>query len=394
MTQRRRGTRPARRSSHPVRGGRRLDAIAWIWIGAGALLVIVAVLVGFGYYREYYVPPRETVLEVGDRDFKMSYFADRMRYLIADSVARGSSAPTADAPQQTLESLEHDEIIRQLGPQYGLEATDEEIDEALRRKVALLTGRLPPEGSPTPTPAGTAEPTATPVPGVGATGTPSATATPNDELFATEEEFESALEDVKDQTHLSDEELREIIHAEVLLQKLSDQLRAELPQSMEQVQMYVIAAPNRQVADQAKQRLDAGEDFLTVAEEVSPESLPPLDPAAPSAPATSDESGAGTTPPPARQAPDWLIADQINMIFREAAFNSPIGTYTDVIPSDRGFAILYIIGREDRPLDETQQNFLLTRALEDWFNQREGEILVRRHLDNDKSEWVLDEVFG
>ncbi len=152
-------------------GGRRLSPNAVVWLGAAALFLLVGALLAGGYYSEYYVPPRRTALEVGDRDFKMSYVADRMRYFLLDRAVQGQSASPTDSPRQTVEQLEREEILRQLGPADGLEATDTEIDDALRTRVAELTGLGTPP--PTPTPSPTADPSAT--------GEPTASPTPSPE---------------------------------------------------------------------------------------------------------------------------------------------------------------------------------------------------------------------
>lgn len=390
---------------------RRFSPTALVWIAATALFVVVGGLLAFGYYIDSYLPPRRTALEVGDRDFKMSYLADRMRYLVLDTAIQGFPPPTSDAPRLTVERLEREELLRQFGPDDGLTATEAEIDEALRAKVALLTGRGQgnvPEGSEAPaapeaeTPGGSA--TATPPPDgtptgdatAGATATappgdstatplesvspsPTATATATVAPFASDDEFEDALDELKDRTGLSEDELREIVRAEVILRKLEERLRTEVAEALPQVQILSIIVPTREEAEEVVTRVDAGENFEEIQRSLNPDSAP--------TPATPPEGPRDDIP--------WVTRDMLLDAFADAVFETPVGGRTEIIASDRGFAIIQVVAKEDnRPLDEEQVRFYVAGLADDWFEMQSERVEIRRHLDADRIEWAIEEVFG
>lgn len=360
-------------------GGRRLSPNGVVWLGAAALFLLVGALLAGGYYTEYYVPPRRTALEVGDRDFKMSYVADRMRYFLLDRAAQGQSASPSDSPRQTVEQIEREELLRQLGPADGLEATDAEIDDTLRTRVAELTGLGTPPPTPSPSPAAdpsaTGEPAASPTPRPAATSVPTATPPP----FADEASFEAALSELLDRTKLSRDELRDIVKAEVLLAKLRERLRGEVAPTRPQVQILTLLLPTQRDADAAVARLEAGQRFEDIQRELDPDAPPAL---------AGDASGP-------RDDLQWLTREMLLSPFAEPVFATPAGEVTGILPSDRGFAIVKVVARDDdRALDETQTALYVDTLVDEWFTEQRAKVEVQSRLDADRIEWVIDEVLG
>ncbi len=385
-----------RRRSGRVPDSRRgqFNPAVWLWIGAGVLFLAVLGLIGAGLYSRYYVPPRETVLTVGERDYSMSYFVKRLRYYLTDSATVNFSISAFDAPNAVLANMEQDALLLASADADGLTVADDEVKDRLRDNVARLSGadlELPDimeiTATPTATPAANASPAATATTEATPSAVPAATETPaptpSPFAFSSDKDYQDALKKVWDRTGLSEDELREIARAEVLREKLGDKLTTQLPATVLQSQLDVIFVEDKAAADGAKTRLDAGELFVQVQADVSPQTLlPPVGTTAPDTPAAEVE----------RQDLPWVIKEMLLGSFQEPVLSTPVGSYTQVIVTDRGSAIVKVRSREERALDDTQREFLLGDALDNWFELRRGAIAVQRFLDSEKTVWALDRV--
>ena len=371
-----------------------LNPAVWLWIGAGVLFLAVLGLIGAGLYSRYYLPPRETVLTVGERDYSMSYFVKRLRYYLTDAATVGRSISVFDAPNAVLANMEQGALLLASADAEGLTVADDEARDRLRENVARLSGadlELPDitemTATPTATPAANASPAATattettPSPAPAGTETPAPTPSPF--AFSSDKDYQDALKKVRDRTGLSEDELREIARAEVLREKLGDKFKTQLPATVLQSQLDIIFVEDKAAADGAKTRLDAGELFVQVQADVSPETLPP-----PVGETVPDTAAAEVE----RQELSWVIKEMLLGPFQEPVFSTPVGSYTQVIVTDRGSAIVKVRSREERALDDTQREFLLGDALDNWFELRREAIAVQRFLDSEKTAWALDRV--
>lgn len=376
MTRRRARPTAVRPQRRALPRDRRLDPAAWLWIAAGALFLVVGALVGAGLYTRYYVPPRETVLQVGDHKFQMGYFADRLQYYMTTAASEGRAASTAEAPNAVLNEMEREELLRQFADKEGLSVSDSEVDTAFRQKISDISGRSVPPAAPTDTPTATpaaeaaaAPSDASPSPTASPSSTASATAAPTPTpIFTTEDDYRNSLKDTVKKTRLSENEIREIARAEQLEKKLQDKLTTTLPAQVPQAQLDVIfvSSADRAKIDAAKKRLDAGEPFATV------------------------QADAGGTPQP----PTWVVKEMLLDPFQGSAFSTPVGAYSDIIATDRGYGIVRVIAREERPLEAPQREFLLRDSVDKWMADRGNDVTVKRLLNAKKTQWALDKLKG
>jgi len=103
-----------------------------IIFGSG-ILIIVAVLaiVGVGVYNQWYIseykPLRETVIEVNDTKFDMDYYVKMLKYY-------GGSMPIEQmefVADEVVTVIERNELIRQEAMELGITVSDEEVDKEL-----------------------------------------------------------------------------------------------------------------------------------------------------------------------------------------------------------------------------------------------------------------------
>jgi hypothetical protein len=102
-------------------------------IGIGAVLISVVIgIVAFGFYQEFYRPPRVWAGSVNNVEFSMGDLVSRIRVLQGVSRYQGGRVDLSTVPFEYLQNLINAEILRQASPQLGIAPTDAEIVEELR----------------------------------------------------------------------------------------------------------------------------------------------------------------------------------------------------------------------------------------------------------------------
>ena len=131
-----------------------------------------------------------------------------------------------------------------------------------------------------------------------------------------------------------------------------------------------------------KSRLEAGEDFDTLAEELSQHEW-------------SKEKGGDL---------DWVTKDMISSAFGEFVFNTEleINTLSEPIRDETawtkgGYWLLKVIDEDDnKEIGEDDRNFLKAKALDEWvsslWDNPENE--VDSYLDDEKKIWAIEKVIG
>lgn len=104
-----------------------------VGIGAFLLAVIFGVTL-FGYYREFYRPPRIWAGSVNDVEFTMGDLVQRIRVLQGVNRYQGGRVDLSTVPFEYLQNLINAEILRQEAPGLGIKPSGEVIDAALRRQ--------------------------------------------------------------------------------------------------------------------------------------------------------------------------------------------------------------------------------------------------------------------
>ena len=212
---------------------RRRQRIA-ITLGA-VLILIVATIIGWGYYQEFYRPPRELAGQIRDVRFTMGDLVDRIRVLQGRNRYRGGRVDLSTVPFEYLQDMLQAEILRQAAPGLGFSVTEEDIDARLRRQF-LPT---PPEGQEV-------------------------------DAGQLDQEYENAFAQFRTATGLSEEEYRVLVEEELLRNYLFSFINASIPDEMEQVEVaWIRLELDGPVAPEEVRTRLARADFATVAAEVS-----------------------------------------------------------------------------------------------------------------------------
>lgn len=355
-----------RRSVRAVRGVRRADrndstpqedskAVAerrhrrtGVGIGAAFLIVIVGV-VAFGYYQEFYKPPRVWAGSVNDVEFSMGDLVQRIRVLQGVNRYQGGQVNLSTVPFEYLQNLINAEILRQQSSRLGIDITDEDIEQELRRLFVP-----------------TAEPGQETDPG------------------QLEREFRDNYGSYLTATGLSDGEYRVIVEEQLSISTLAFLLSQEIESPRQQVEIQWIQLPldSDILPNDVLQRLE-NEDFTRVAQELN---------------TPSQFAGSNGY---VGWVPQGAFPDLDDTIFgNEEEGVEPLvpGTIGEPVFSSDGFFLVKVLSSpEERELEDRMVLKLTVEAVDAW--QRDAlelgtsQGLVRMNFNSKLYEWVTDQVF-
>ena len=284
--------------------------------------------------------------------------------------------------QSTLDYLIADIIIQREAETRGITVSDEEIDKALKdyfgyypngtpttapTSVALPTSTLNPTQlvlvppTPTSSPTPTAEvttPTITVTQTVG-TPTPTTVITPTSTAptstprptpteytqSAYEKDFQTFISNIHQFVNISEADLRWIYRMQLLRQKVTDAITADLSRDQDQVWARQILVTDQTQAQSIYARLENGGDFETIASEVY------------SGTGTANNGDLG-----------WFGLGTLESAAEKVVWNLQIGQYSEPIQTSSGWVIYQVLGHEVRALSDSQFQQLKQTTFQDWLN--------------------------
>jgi len=150
----------------------------------------------------------------------------------------------------------------------------------------------------------------------------------------------------------------------------------ERDEEADRVHVQAILLGSEAEAQDALSRLDAGEDFATLATELSQDMA-----------SRGDGGDMG-----------WVASDELDVKFSEFINNSAIGEISQPIKDDRvktlgGYWLVKVVGREaDRQIDEADREQLKKQALDAWVGSLwdDPDNLVEDYLDSQTMLWAIN----
>ncbi|MEX2225122.1 MAG: peptidylprolyl isomerase [Dehalococcoidia bacterium] len=283
----------------------------------GVILVAAVGFIGFGYWYTEVRPDSRTVLKADDAEVTFAAMKRRMKYEYSLNPQQFSQFISI-LPDVSYESLlsELTLVLRAEG-ELGITATPEEIDAQLRRRLGVQPG-------------------------------------------AGQREFIDSFRDALDESGLKESEYRRIAHADVLLNKIREKFTAELPATVPQSKVEMISATEIEAANQARERVVAGQDWATVAREVSKE-------------VGVQENGGQY---------DYQPDGGLNDIVNGFAFEAEPGEISEPLSSPQGqppFYIVRVVDRSEQPLRDEQKVPYVSGLYEQWLIATQAKMNVERH---------------
>lgn len=350
-----------------------------VYVIFGVTAAAVILVLGYGFYQEYIVKPSSPVALVNGQPISTRDYQAMVQYRrfdlgsqIAVLQAQLSSIdPTVEAQQflvqylqqqiqqlqgqqltlstQVLDDMIDAELIRQEAVKRGITVTDGEVQEEIERQFGYE------RNPPTPTP------TATPItPTVAITVTPVPTTPP-----MTEEQFQKNYSEyvlaLRSNARFSETAFRKLFELSLYQQKLQESLAEEVPTTDEQVRARHILVETEEEAQGVLERLEAGEDFAALANELS------QDPG-------SEDGDLG-----------WFPRGQMVSEFEEVAFGLQPGDTSEPVKTTFGYHIIQVLERDtNHALDEATLEQRRASALLDWLAEQNQSGAVERFWSSDK----------
>ena len=296
--------------------------------GITALVVLAAAaLIAFGYYWSEVRPRNRTVLEA--EGTKVSYSAMKRRMTFELFANPAFQQTPAALPEATYENLLTElTLIHRADDELGVTYTEDEFNEQLRERVGVAKDA-------------------------------------DDATFT--ERFRSALSS----SGLKESEYRRLVQAELLEEKVRAKFEAEAPATIPQARIEVIQTETQEAAQQAINRINAGEEFGAVARELSKE------------PDVSTTGGLkpfgaeGTFPPS----------------YDELVFTQPVGELSAPIQSAaEAWHVVRVVERSEQPLTEGQKPTYVTERYVDWLRETQGKMTIVDKWDTEDQNSALVEV--
>jgi len=372
-----------------------------LYIALGAVALLIAFVLGVGYYRENYGKLDSPITTVNGVNFTVRDYQTRLKFESSNLLAQYQSVlnnlqtvqsdpslafikPSLQQQQQqiaqqivtlprtSLENMIDDEIVRQEAVKRNITLTQDEIDRQVELDFGYQRATPTPTAGPSPTPTTTLTPaptstvarTPTPSPSSTRPVTPTTptltpTAGPTETPFPTStpltfqgflDQKKQGLDNLQKNVGMSEAQYRQYVETRLLRTKLQEQLAAQVLTTAEQIQARHILLKTFADAAQAKARLDKGEDFAKVAADVSDD--------------TGTKNSGGDL--------GWVARGQLVSEFEDAAFALPINQVSQPVTSTFGVHLIQVTAHEqNRPLDQTALRQKQSQAFTDWLqNQR------------------------
>ena len=318
-----------------------------ITIGAMLILAIFAIIL-VGYYREFYEPPRVTAGEIRGVEFSMGDLVERIRVLQGLNRYQGGQVDLSTVPFEYLQGLLNAEILRQAAPGLGINATEEDIDEEIRRRFYPNI----PEGQTT-------------------------------DPGQLDQEFQNTYQNFLTQVRLSEDEYRVLVQEGLHQLELTLYLGADIPDSLEQVEVEWIRLDFQTQLDvqEVRDRLD-NEDFAVVASEVgNPVGF------------ANQEGVVGWVPQGAFPSLDDVLfggEGEENQALAVDAISDPIFIQEGI------YIVHKLSGPEEHELDGLMRFKLNQELVKLWQNEQLGrgsdEGWLKINFDSARYAWVADQV--
>ncbi len=292
--------------------------------------------------RDYYTSLR---MELDPTDPNTSFMLEYLNGQIRQIESMLSDTYAMMLGKEVLDRMAQEEILRQEAARRGITVSSEEVDRAIEEQfgydrdaamAALLTPTV------VPTAPVTAETTLT------ATATPEPTPLPKEEF---DRRYQEYVKTYLKPSGLSEAQFRAMVEASLLYDKLQQAMAAELPQTMEQVQIRYLSFSTQEEAGKVAERLGMGkgEKWEDIAAEIK----------------ADQESTAHAS------EPEWVtkgfLAEQFGEEAASTVWETPVQQYTAPLAGTDGrWYIVQVMGREVRELESWLRSYEEQRVFQEW----------------------------
>lgn len=264
--------------------------------------------------------------------------------------------------EQALDQLVQESLVRQEAERRGIVVTPDGVQQAIEQYFGYDRNPATPTPQPTATPPLTPTQVLTPTP----TAVPLPTPTP-----MTEEDFLRLYATYRNETlkplGISEQQYRSWIEAMLLLDKLMEQMSAEVPAVAEQVKLRLLSGEGEEQANELAARWDAGEDFQALADELTE---------------SEEVNGYGRE---LNWLPRSVLEEGLGPELADLAFSLAVGERSQPTLGLDGvqYNIIEVVGHEERDLDPLVHRQFAEEAFQEWLNAQ-MQVAVERRAYRDR----------
>jgi parvulin-like peptidyl-prolyl isomerase len=344
-----------------------------ILICVGVLVAIIVVVLAVGVVRELIIKPGQPVATVNGVKVPTTDYRDMVTYNRYNQYVNISNlqnqlqdlraspeenefiisfyeqqlqqlqSSLAFVPQSTLDEMINAELVRQKAVEEGISVSDEQVEETIMSDLRSALSRPPQE----------------PITGTEQLPTPTPVSQKQiDELYST----------VLDNMRISEKSFREIVRQSLLRQEVADLLADQVPTTGLIADVQLIQTETEEEAEAAKERIEGGEEFAIVAQEVSTDTL-----------TAADGGSLG-----------WVTTGQLSSRYGDdveaAVFDGEVGKLALVESNGMFYVVLVSERDENGPLPEDVLSLRQSSALSDWLEELKAspEVQIEQLLETDQ----------
>lgn len=317
-------------------GGR--SAQFYLTIGIVTLIAAAIFLIGFGYVSDYIEDqnrPDSAALTVGDTDYSLKYYTERLKTYVQQNGGAVDGQPNSQAADPSIavpavtNLIVEERIVLDAAGEKNVFATEEEV----KAEIATRLG-----------------------------------------IAADAPEFDTRFQEELVRSGLTEDQYRELVQAAVLRRKLEDTFKAEVPATAESINLRQIVVATQAEADDIRSQVEGGADFATIAKEKS------LDPQ--SAP-NGGEVG-------------WVPKGILNGSLQDTLFGLEANALTTFPTSSQVIVYQVTEKQADRTLEDDDKEALAQAALTDWLSDKRTALEIEEQItqDADKYRWAYERAYN
>ena len=349
-----------------------------LYIGVGALVVVVLAIFVGGLVYENIILANETVAQIGPDNVTAGQLLDEMRgparRIDAQAKAGGGGSQAASAvdqqkrslPDQTLNDLIDRHIIQQEADRRGISMSPTELDDKERETVAQVNLALNPRRRRCrPRRPKVARPRACRRRSRRRNRSITPTAIPT--LDATT--YGPALQQLLDRNFFTEPELRQVLHDQEVQDRVEKAVGEEqVAATQDQVHARHILVPTEDAAKDVLTQLQGGADFAQLASTLSTD------------PGSKDKGG----------DLGWFPKGVMDKPFEDAAFALQAGQLSDVVHGANGYHVIQVLERDpNRAVEAAMLASSRQKAGTDWLGTKHSGPDVKLQLSNAARDWAL-----
>ena len=321
---------PPKRRAHRGRDWRPQAAVV---AGFAIFLLVVVGFIGYGWWENEVGPPHSRAMRVGETTLNLDFFSRRVKGALKDFGLTSSGQPVDSSTfgsvvNIVVGTLEQEILLRQRAPvDLGLSPTPDDVEGEIASRLSVS----------------------------------------RDDAAA----FQAAYQADRKARDLSDKEYRQMIEASLLSRWVSDGFVRAAPEAADQVRMRQIQVGAQEDADKVLERLNAGEDFATVAKEMSSDT------------ATKDAGG----------EKGWVAMEELDPSYAAKVFALEVGQRSEPLEGTGGFLIVEVEEKQaGRPLETAQRSAIGSHYYSLWLAEQRTLIPTTNWVsfDADKFQWAFD----